>query len=194
MELPYTFRHCWLSCLQLNRPGCLLRTSSFHSISPPCLLSPCFQSPSPYWCWISGGDAERLVGEYAWLWVAACSSIFLYTVLFFRLRGNIQVDPRDWKRIHVRLHPDTPFQPTAATREAMAVIWYPICYTFLVLPLSIVRWMTFHPSGKGGSEPPFVFTAIAITVFALSGVVSVVLIMLTRRNLLLLGPNRGVVN
>jgi len=157
----------------------------------PCLLIPSFQSPSPYWCWISGGDAERLVGEYAWLWLAGCSSGFLYTLLFFRLRGNIQVDPRDWKRIHVRLRPDSPVQSTTATREAMAVILYPICYIFLIIPLSIVRWMTFHPSGK---EPHFGLTAFAITVFALSGVVSVVLIMLTRRNLLLLGPNRGVVN
>ena len=76
----------------------------------------------------------------------------------------------------------------------MAVIWYPISYTILVLPLSIVRWMTFHPPEEKAPDTPFVFTAVAITIFGLSGVVSVVLVMSTRSNLLLLGPNRGVVN
>lgn len=84
-------------------------------------------------------------------------------------------------------------KPTAASREAMAVIWYPISYTILVLPLSIVRWMTFHPP-KNIPDMPFVYTAAANTIFGLSGVVSVVLIMFTRPNLLLLGQNRGVVN
>ena len=161
---------------------------------PLLLINPSFQRPTPYWCWISGSDAERIVGEYLWLWIAALLSILLYTLLFFRLRGNIQVDPLNWKRIHVRLHPDSYFQPTAVSREAMGVIWYPICHTILILPLSIVRWITFHPLGKNAPEIPFPFIAMANTIFTLSGVVSVVLIMFTRRNLLLLGPNRGVVN
>ena len=168
-------------------------SSVLFSLNPlSCLLILSFQRPSPYWCWIGGGDAERIMGEYLWLWMAALLSIFLYKLLFFRLRGNIQVDPLDWRRIHIRLHPDSHFQPTAASREAMAVIWYPICYTILVLPLSIARWTTFH--GKSASKMPFAVTAIVTTVFGLSGVVSVVLTVLTRRNLLLLGPNRGVMN
>ena len=83
-------------------------------------------------------------------------------------------------------------KPTAAAREAMAMIWYPIGYTIVVLPMSIVRWVGFrHPAN---SELDRVMAVFAITMFALSGSVSVVLVLLTRRNLLLLGPNRGVVN
>ena len=161
-----------------------------------------FQSPTPYWCWIGGGfDAERIVGEYFWLWTAALSSIFFYTLLFFRLRGNIQVDPQDWKRIRIRLHPrsrvpDDPFHDapfTAACREAMTMIWYPICYTILVLPLSIVRWRTFRSPTQQTVQTPFAVTAVVVTIFGLSGVINVALIMLTRRNLLLFGERRGVV-
>lgn len=132
------------------------------------------------------------MGEYFWLWITAVLSIFLYTLLFFRLRGNIQVDLQNWKRIRVRLHPDLLMKPTAASREAMAVIWYPICYTILVLPLSIVRWEALdHAEPNELQRGVGVF---AIVMFGLSGSVSVVLMLLTRRNLLLLGPNRGVVN
>ena len=156
-------------------------------------LNPSFQSPVPYWCWISGNDPERIVGEYFWLWIALLSSILFYTLLFFRLRGNIQVDQRNWKHIRIRLHPDSDFRHTAVTREAMAVVvWYPVCYSFLVLPLSVVRWITFHlPGWKATSDISFILNMVAITLFGCSGAVSVSLILLTRRNLLLLGPGRG---
>jgi len=74
------------------------------------------------------------------------------------------------------------------------MIWYPICYTILVLPLSIVRWRTFRPPGQQQPETPFVVTAVVVTVFGLSGVINVVLVMLTRPNLLLFGQRRGVVS
>lgn len=168
------------------------------------LVSP-FQSPTPYWCWIGGGfDVERILGEYLWLWTAALSSIFFYTLLFFRLRGNIHVDPQDWKRIRVRLQPSSHFHfdtpsfldvPSAAAyREAMTMIWYPICYTILVLPLSIVRWRTFRTPANLNLQTPFAVTAVVVTIFGLSGVANVVLITLTRRNLLLFGQRRGVVS
>ncbi|KAG9044410.1 hypothetical protein FS842_001485, partial [Serendipita sp. 407] len=44
-----------------------------------------FFTPTPYWCWISGHfNAERIAGEYFWLWLAAFASIALYLLLFFR--------------------------------------------------------------------------------------------------------------
>ena len=74
------------------------------------------------------------------------------------------------------------------------MIWYPICYTILVLPLSIVRWRTFRPPTHQELHTPFAVTAVVVTIFGLSGVVNVLLIMLTRRNLLLFGQRRGVVS
>lgn len=133
------------------------------------------------------------MGEYLWLAIGVVLSVILYTFLFFRLRGNIQVDPQNWKRIHIQLRRDSHAKPSAASREAMGVvIWYPICYSIIVVPLFVVRWWTFH--APSGFEMPPSATAAVITLFGFSGAVSVVLILLTRRDLLLLGPSRGVPN
>ena len=136
------------------------------------------------------------MGEYLWLMLGMLSSIVSYTLLFFRLRGNIQVDPQNWKHIHLQLHRDPDMKPTAASREAMAVIiWYPICYSIIVLPLIVVRWITFvPPSGRTASDVNFPANVAAITIFGFSGVVSAMLVLFTRREVLLLGPSRGAVN
>ena len=135
------------------------------------------------------------MGEYPWLDLhrrALVASISLYPLLFLSLRGNIQVDLIDRKRIQVRLHLDSQFQSTAASREVMAVIWYPISYTVFVLPLSGERWITFHPPGKNAPAPDTLcIDCDGEHYFGPSRVASVVLtFMLTRRNLLLfmLGP------
>ncbi len=172
----------------------LIRISSSYvlfSLKPPLLsINSSFQRPVPYWCWISGGDLERILGEYLWLGIGVLVSVVLYTLLFFRLRGNILVDPQNWKNIHVQLRRDSDAKPSVASREAMgAVIWYPICYSIVVGPLFVVRWWSFHP--PKGFDMPFIATATVITVFGFSGAVSVLLILLTRRGLLLLGPSRG---
>ncbi|KIM24225.1 hypothetical protein M408DRAFT_242992 [Serendipita vermifera MAFF 305830] len=177
-----------------------------------------FYTPTPYWCWISGEfDAERITAEYLWLWIAAFASIILYTFLFFRVRGNITVDPQNWRRIRFKLHRWTASDGTdtagvgnayfdgagrgarggeagkTAAREAMSMVWYPVTYTILVLPLSIVRWSTFRAKGQTEPAVPFALTSVVVTVFGLSGITNVVLILLTRKNLLLFGQ-RGVVN
>jgi hypothetical protein len=62
-----------------------------------------FFAPTPYWCWISSGfNPERIAGEYFWLWLAAFSSIALYMLLYFRVRGNIRVDPLKWWRVGLK--------------------------------------------------------------------------------------------
>ena len=136
------------------------------------------------------------MAEYLWIFIALLTSIVLYALLFFRLRGNIHVDPQNWKHIRVQLRRDSHTKPSVVGREAMSVvIWYPICYSIIVLPLVVVRWMTFvPPKGRTASDINFATSIMAITFFGFSGVVSVILILLTRRDLLLLGPSRGVVN
>jgi hypothetical protein len=136
------------------------------------------------------------MGEYLWLMLGVLSSIVLYTLLFFRLRGNIQVESQSWKNIHFHLRRDSNTKPTAASREAMAVIiWYPICYSIIVVPLIAVRWTTFvPPRGRTASDIDFTASSVVITIFGFSGVVSAMLVLLTRRDVLLLGPSRGVVN
>jgi hypothetical protein len=133
-----------------------------------------FFTPAPYWCWISGHfNAERIAGEYFWLWLAAFASIALYSLLFLRVRGNITVDPQDWRQVRFKWHrwrsDDAEGEEDdngngyfagsgrgarggeagrTAAKEALSMVWYPVTYTALVLPLSIVRWSTFRPPSK----------------------------------------------
>lgn len=186
-----------------------------HSPSSDPQTADIFFTPTPYWCWISGKfDAERIAGEYFWLWFAAFVNIILYTLLFFRVRGNITVDPLNWRRVRFKWHRyggqgrtaggEGYFDSVArgarggeagkdAAKEALSMIWYPVTYTILVLPLSIVRWSTFRPPGRTEPHVPFAVTSVVIVIFSLSGAANVVLILWTRKNLLLFGQ-RGVVN
>jgi hypothetical protein len=64
---------------------------------------------------------------------------------------------------------------------------YPVVYSTLVLPLSIVRWLSFRQEMHGGTDrvpPPLTFTVI--TIFHLSGIFNVILLLYTRPNVFLL--------
>ncbi|KAG8941710.1 hypothetical protein FRC04_004123 [Tulasnella sp. 424] len=167
--------------------------------------------PTPFWCWIGSHYlGERIAGEYFWLWFCAFTSIVLYPFLFFMLRGNIDVDPDNWRRIsfHHRSQ-DRIFgnlsSPThggrdaeairadrARNKEAMKMFWYPISYTILVGPLSINRWRSsFKPSSNAGVEKlSIVPTSVVLFIFGLSGLCNVLLFLLTRPNLLLFNVRR----
>ncbi|KAG9012473.1 hypothetical protein FRB90_006685 [Tulasnella sp. 427] len=127
------------------------------------------------------------------------------------LRGNIDVDPNNWRRIsfHRRSHdglfgsrpspgqrspPDleTIRQEKARNKEAMKMFWYPISYTILVGPLSINRWRSsFKPSSNAGVEKlSIVPTSVVLFIFGLSGLCNVLLFLLTRPNLLLFNVRR----
>jgi hypothetical protein len=64
---------------------------------------------------------------------------------------------------------------------------YPIVYSLTVLPLSIVRWITFS---KQAHSVPSVLTLLVVTIFGLSGAANVFLLVYARPGLLLLRPSR----
>ncbi|KAG8960643.1 hypothetical protein FRC00_014499 [Tulasnella sp. 408] len=154
---------------------------------------------------------ERIAGEYMWLWLSAFASILLYPFLFFMLRGNIDVDPNNWRRISFHKRSRDPVlgnlgspaqriqrdaeairQERVKNKEAMKMFWYPISYTILVLPLSINRWRSsFKPSSNAGVEKlSIVPTSVVLFIFGLSGLCNVLLFLLTRPNLLLFNVRR----
>ncbi|CAE6450550.1 unnamed protein product [Rhizoctonia solani] len=177
-----------------------------------------FYAPTPFYCWIGQGYLiERIIFEYFWIWSAALSSIVLYSLLFLRMRGYISVDPRRWT--HIRFHwrrtsssdmsyvtgpggvrlqamatPSGRLVIKQETKDALKMLYYPLGYTILTLPLSIARWSTFNPSapvlGRTPAETPFVATAIVVTIFGLSGVVNVIMFVSTRPNVLGFGARR----
>ncbi|KAG8735352.1 hypothetical protein FRC10_010687 [Ceratobasidium sp. 414] len=178
-----------------------------------------FFAPTPFWCWIGQGYmVERIAFEYVWLWTAALSSIFLYSILFLRLRGFISVDPKNWLRIRLHLRPTKSqelsnvagpggvrLQAMATssgrliikqeTSDALKLLYYPAAYTALVLPPSVVRWLTFDPKAPKNLSPtpaetPFTGTAVVLCIFGLSGLVNVVLFITTRPNVLGFGARR----
>ncbi|QRV81876.1 G protein coupled glucose receptor regulating Gpa2 protein [Ceratobasidium sp. AG-Ba] len=169
-----------------------------------------FYAPTPYWCWISQQySKERIAGEYIWLWLAGFGNILLYIPLFFILRGNVVWDQDQgwrslrWRRLSSSL-PGRSAEGLVGPEDTESVLshkreggnpgqflWYPLAYTVLVLPMSIVRWITFHD--KGVPKPSVsTATAVAVSIFNLSGLINVVLILTTRANVLLFGT-RGVI-
>jgi len=154
-----------------------------------------FYEPTPFWCWIgSQFTSARIIGQYGWLWLAAFVSLILYIPLYFRLRGNILVDPERWWRIRFRKLSSPievtkgelpPLPPSSdATAQALNMLMYPACYMILVLPLSLTRWIGYALEVQG-KELPFALAIIGLAVYGLSGIVNVALFMLTRPNLLL---------
>ncbi|CAE7200361.1 unnamed protein product, partial [Rhizoctonia solani] len=128
-------------------------------------------------CWISGKyKAQRFGAEYVWLWISGFGSILLYIPLFLIMRGNIMWDPIiGWKSLRWSWRKDD--------IGVNSLIWYPLTYTITVLPVSIVRWISFN---GGHVDAAVVF--VAASIFNLSGLVNVGLILFTRTGVFLLGP------
>ncbi|KAF8342807.1 uncharacterized protein EI90DRAFT_2894971, partial [Cantharellus anzutake] len=110
------------------------------------------------WCWI-GSDFknQRLLFEYAWMWITVFFNLLVYIPLYFSLRGNLSVSG-----FHVK--------------------WtslYPLAYTITVIPFSICRWRTFN-----GYSVPWAATVVADILFCSSGLVNSLLYPLTRPSLL----------
>lgn len=63
---------------------------------------------------------------------------------------------------------------------------YPIAYSVVILPMSIVRWIMF--GSLRSSSIPSAATLAVVTLFHLSGAVNVLLLVFARPGLLLLRP------
>jgi hypothetical protein len=146
-----------------------------------------FYGISGYWCWITAAyPVERYALEYLWMFASAGLSFILYFLVFLRLRGNVSVS--GW---HIRFHrvQDGPGQDNTNNglfhdgrrdphlmQVARQMLWYPVAYTILVLPIAAARFSAFN--GKG---VPFAVTIFTSSIFMLSGFVNAVLFTATRR-------------
>ena len=62
---------------------------------------------------------------------------------------------------------------------------YPLAYSILVLPLSIVRWRLFDQAKRGKETPPPAAATLSMNaIFVLSGAVNVLLLLTTRSDVL----------
>ncbi|KAK0195075.1 hypothetical protein F5146DRAFT_1109451 [Armillaria mellea] len=152
---------------------------------------PNYEEPTPYWCWIGENHtALRIVGEYVWFWITLGASFLGYIFLFLWSRGNIVFDDKSWWRFTFHSRPDKPesLEEKARRRNSLSLIAlpslrYPVVYSILVLPLSVVRWITFNGRNQLGSEA----NLIVISIYGLSGMMNVILLLVTRPNSVLFG-------
>ncbi|KAI9463566.1 hypothetical protein BJY52DRAFT_1184586 [Lactarius psammicola] len=126
-----------------------------------------FETPTSYWCWIGPEyGSERLAGEYVWLWIALFASVIMYIPLYFWMKGRLSIDPEKWYKF----------------RLSESNVGYPLAYSFIILPVSIVRWLFNH------KKVPSAATFFAVSMFNLSGAINVLIFLIVRPQLLLFSP------
>lgn len=167
-------------------------------------------TPTPFWCWINPKyKNQRAFGEYMWLWIAGFGNLLVYIPLYLLLRGNIVLGndgfrSHTWhwtppaRQISTKAESASTISSTehdeeASRKDAVKMLFYPIAYTILVLPLSVVRWMSFvNPDLRElqtRNASMAAATLIFHATFRLSGVVNVGLVLTTRPNVLLFGQS-----
>ncbi|KAF8893529.1 hypothetical protein BD779DRAFT_1506741 [Infundibulicybe gibba] len=146
-----------------------------------------------YWCWI-GQDylSFRIWGEYIWLWITLGFSIVAYVLLFFWSRGNITVNENSWWKFKIHRRHSLSDEEDGERGYSLTLLpipySYPVVYSILILPLSVVRWIGFVQ--ERGGKPSNIASSATITVIAiygLSGLFNVILLLTTRPNSILFG-------
>ncbi|KAG9050692.1 hypothetical protein FS837_003030 [Tulasnella sp. UAMH 9824] len=142
-----------------------------------------FHGLSGPWCWITEEYTGSKLGlEYFWMFFSAIISFILYTLIFLRLRGNIVLEGRSMRfrsRTKPRMsdtcggHQDT---ESYALKIARRMLWCPVIYTAIVLPVAVCRWIEF-----GGGDVPLAATFATDGIFLLSGAINVALFSTTRQ-------------
>jgi len=162
-----------------------------------------YATPTPYWCWLGQGfTAERFAGEYVWFWLTLFVSIASYIPLFLLHRGVIKPGPAWYAPKEEEGNNSDEEEPKNPSEEDTnnldtdrvkskafsrkpARLWtaivYPIVYCLVILPCSIIRWISFRQETiDGASHIPPVVTFIFGILFSLSGVLNAVMYPLTR--------------
>ena len=146
-----------------------------------------FYGISGLWCWMTSGyPVERYTLEYCFMFASAGFSFILYSLVFLRLRGNIITNGYRFsfqRRVVVKGYSSRqynvvtdPSQNTHVMKVARQMMWYPVAYTILVVPIAAARFASF-----GGSAVPWQVTVATATIFMLSGFVNAILFTTTRR-------------
>jgi len=136
------------------------------------------------WCWITSSyPLHQIFLEYFFSFVSAGFSFILYSAVLLRVRGNL-VKGSD-NRWRLQFVPSGQEWQLAVSRDmidnsmlgfAKKMVWYPVAYTVILVPITITRLIEFH-----GSKVPFNATAFAAVIFNLMGFVNVMLVIYIER-------------
>jgi len=140
-------------------------------------------APTGLWCWISNHyPAEQLWMEYFFEFLSAGLSFIIYSIIVLRVRGNLYTSKGVWL---VRFLPrgeswqlaiQRDLIDTSMLRVAARMVWFPVAYTLLLLPMAICRLLESHRFNV-----PYWATIITGALFNLQGLVNILLLLLTRR-------------
>jgi len=130
------------------------------------------------WCWITDNyPHEQIFLEYFFEFLSAALSMILYIIIILRVRGNlVHTEGGKWNLQFVpsgdswRLAVGRDLIDTAMMKFAQNMVWFPICYAIILIPVTIARLQSF--AGKSVSFEATVFTDV---VFNMTGLVNVTL-------------------
>ena len=142
-----------------------------------------------FWCWITPAyPIPRYATSYLLMLISAGLSFILYFLVFFRLRGNITLSAGYKIEFHRRpkvrvgrtsngtyIVTDDQRVESHLTRVAKHMLWYPVVFAVIIVPMASARFSTFN-----GASVPFFVTICAAGLFLLHGFINTVLFCTTR--------------
>ncbi|KAK0476750.1 hypothetical protein IW261DRAFT_1566827 [Armillaria novae-zelandiae] len=152
----------WAFTVILIIVGNTTRGPNYEEPTPVRSLSPSPQFLNPHSAWF---------GEYVWFWI------------------TLGVQPDKPESLEEKARRRNSLSMIASVfmispcTSGLSSLRYPAVYSILVLPLSVVRWITFNGKNQLGSEA----TLIVISIYGLSGMMNVILLLVTRPNSVLFG-------
>ncbi|KAF8190170.1 hypothetical protein BJ912DRAFT_965883 [Pholiota molesta] len=139
------------------------------------------------WCWITSNyQDERIFLECVFALFTIVISSILYIAIFLRFRGNLVEDKNiKWKLRLIGRGGAQNFaggdeyagsMDRAMTKIAKNMIWYPVSYTAIMLPMTIIRIVELKYNSV-----PFALTAVSGIIFNSMGLVNVILLLYISR-------------
>lgn len=139
-----------------------------------------FYAISGYWCWISTNyPADGFTLDYLLMFMAALIAFILYALIYLKLRGNMIIEGYHIRFVKVSAEDLAHWREKKFENESLQIamrMWiYPMAYVILILPMSIVRFVSW-----GGHQVSLEATIFASAVFLLLGISNVTLFLTTR--------------
>ncbi|KAJ7065970.1 hypothetical protein B0H15DRAFT_872476 [Mycena belliarum] len=135
------------------------------------------------WCWITSSyPKEQIYLEYFLEYVSAVFCFILYTLMILRMRGNLICQDGRWTLRFLgagqswQLALQRDLIDSVMLQTVQKLVWYPIVYTALILPITIARLSQF-----AGAPVPFWATILTDVIFNLTGFANVLLLISTHK-------------
>ncbi|OCB89111.1 hypothetical protein A7U60_g3710 [Sanghuangporus baumii] len=138
---------------------------------------------SGYWCWITDNyPVEQTYMEYFFEFLSAGLGFVLYALILLRVRGNLMKVNGRWRLRWIQrsqawqLSFSRDMLDTAMLRVATFMVWYPVAYSLIIIPVALARLSSF-----ADHRVPFWATITTDVIFNLTGLVNSILFISTRR-------------